>query len=129
MLISKDTAQRIAFAYREIEVSEKLLAEISEEIERSSGIDIRDAFGRPLKSLQLGVPSSHNSHRLFNVPWKIARPIIELHIAEQKALIEVLSVQALTAEGGKADRPSSASADAPSGGQPPAGGDTAVRAD
>lgn len=102
MVISKETAQRIAFAYREIEVSEKLLTEISEEIERHQGIDIRDAFGRPQKCLQLGVPSSHNSHRLFDVPWKIARPIIELHIAEQKALIEVLSAQAPTAEGGDA---------------------------
>lgn len=109
MLISKEAAQKIALAYREIEVAERLLAEISEEMERRRDIDIRDAFGRQQHCLQLGVPSSHNSTRLFDVPWKIARPIIELHIAEQRALIEVLSAQAAeaaSAEGGKPDRAS-----------------------
>ncbi len=39
----------------------------------------------------------------------------------------ITKIKRLSAEGGKADRPSSASADAPSGGQPPADGDAAVR--
>lgn len=127
MLISKETAQKIAFAYREIEVAEQLLEDISKEVERAHGIDIRDAFGRHQRGLTLGVPMGETSRTLFDVPWKIARPIIELHIAEQRALIEVLSATASTAEGGKPDRASSASADAPSGGQPPAGGEAAVR--
>jgi hypothetical protein len=98
MLISKETAERLAFAWREIEVAEGLLKDISKEVERRQGIDIRDAFGRRQKCLQLGVPTGETSHRLFDVPWTIARPIIELHIAEQRALIEVLSAQAISAE-------------------------------
>ena len=92
-LISKETAQQIAYAWREIDVAQKLLEEISQEVERQGRIDIRDAFGRQMHCLQLGVPQGAASHRLFDVPWKIARPIIELHIAEQKALIEALSAQ------------------------------------
>lgn len=108
-LISMETARRIAFAWREIEVAQQLLEDISEEVERHRRIDIRDAFGRRADGLQLGVPSGENSHRLFNVPWKIARPVIELHIAEQRALIEVLSAQ-VRAGGDQADRPSEGSA-------------------
>lgn len=93
-LISKDTAQDIAFAYREVETAEALLADISKEIDRRSGVDIRDAFGRRQDGLQLGVPSGSNGHRLFNVPWTMARPIIEAHIAQQRGLIGVLTAKA-----------------------------------
>lgn len=94
MTISKQTAQDIAFAYREVESAEALLMEISKTLERRGDIDIRDAFGRPHHGLKLGVPSGENSHQLFNVPWNLARPIIESHIATQKTLIEVLSEKA-----------------------------------
>lgn len=89
-MISFETAQAIAFAYREIEVAEKLLAEISEQLSRRSVPDIRDAFGRHVGGLELGVPSGENSRRLFNVPWELARPVIEAHIAQKKAIITAL---------------------------------------
>lgn len=93
-MISKQTAQEIAFAYREVETAESLLSEIDEAIRRHEPPDIRDAFGRRQDGLQLGVPSGSNGHRLFNVPWSLARPIITTHIAQQKAIIVTLSERA-----------------------------------
>jgi hypothetical protein len=94
MQISKKTAMDIALAHREVETATALLAEIDEAISRQKSPDIRDAFGRHQDGLQLGVPSGQNSHRLFNVAWALARPIIGAHIAQQKAIIEALSERA-----------------------------------
>lgn len=90
--ISQQTALDIAYAYREVETAEALLKQIVEA--RREPPDIRDAFGRRQHGLQLGIPSGENSHRLFNVPWSLARPIIETHIAQQNALIATLSEKA-----------------------------------
>lgn len=95
LAISKDTAMDIALAYREIEVAEKLLAEIDEAAERREKPDMRDAFGRMTEGLQLGVPSGNSSHRLFNVPWSLARPIIETHIAAARSRITILTEKAM----------------------------------
>ena len=93
-LISKQTAMDIALAYREVENAENLLAEITDEFNRRTTPDIRDAFGRLQDGLQLGVPSGSNSHRLFNVPWSICKPVIELHIQEQRSKIAILTERA-----------------------------------
>lgn len=95
--ISKQTAMDIALAYREVETAERLLIEIREATSRRHAPDIRDAFGRLQDGLQLGVPSGENSHRLFHVPWSLAEPIIEAHIANRRAAIAALSAKA-TAE-------------------------------
>lgn len=100
-MISKNTAMDIALAYREIETAEKLLAEINEARRTYDTPDIRDAFGRLQGGLQLGVPSGESSHRMFNVPWSIAKPIIETHIAHHRAVIEMLSQKARIELGGK----------------------------
>lgn len=94
MPIGKNTAQDIAFAYREIETAENLLAEINKSLEKREDVDIRDAFGRRQNGLQLGVPTGPGSQRLFDVPWTLARPIIEAHIAKQRAIVEALSQKA-----------------------------------
>lgn len=93
-LIAHNTALAIAFAYREVETAEKLLAEINEALRQHTMPDIRDAFGRRQGGLQLGVPSGQNGHRLFNLKWELARPVIEAHIAEQRAIIAALSEKA-----------------------------------
>ena len=95
-LISKQTAMDIALAYREVEAGEKLLADVQAAIEKSAlrHQDIRDAFGRTQHGLQLGVPSGENGHRLFNVPFQLAIPVIEAHIAQQRAIIAALSARA-----------------------------------
>lgn len=95
-MINQKTAMDIALAYREIDTAEKLLAEISETLDRQrDGVpDVRDAFGRLQNGLQLGVPSGRDGHRLFNVPWTLSRPILQAHIAQQRAQIAALCQQA-----------------------------------
>jgi hypothetical protein len=95
MNISKTTAMDIALAYREVETAQALLAEIIDALKRRDTPDVRDAFGRRHDGLQLGVPHGNDGHRLFNVPWSLARPIIEAHIANQQAIIAALSEKAL----------------------------------
>ncbi|ARC90357.1 hypothetical protein [Rhodovulum sp. MB263] len=95
MPISAETARDIALAHREILTAEELLKKIEDTRSRHSVPDIRDAFGRLQSGLQLGVPSGEGSFRLFNVPWSMCRPIIEAHIAQQRALIEALSEKAM----------------------------------
>lgn len=96
-LIDRQTATDIALAYREIETAEKLLSEIQKSLKDREQPDIRDAFGRQQGGLQLGVPSGENSHRLFNVPWTLCKPVIEAHIATQRAQLEALCVKARAA--------------------------------
>jgi len=93
-MLTKETAMDVALAYREVEAGEKLLAEITEALSRREVPDIRDAFGRPQGGLQLGVPSGDNGHRMFNVAWELAKPIIEAHVANARAKIAALSEKA-----------------------------------
>lgn len=93
-MISRETAMDIALAYREVDTAEKLLGEITESLKNREAPDIRDAFGRQSAGLQLGVPSGHSGHRLYDVPWSLAKPIIEAHIACHKSKIAALSEKA-----------------------------------
>lgn len=93
-MISAQTATDIALAYREIATAEKLLAELSDAMDRRKVPDLRDAFGRIQDGLQLGVPSGDMSQRMFNVPWSVVKPVIELHIAHHKARIQTLNMTA-----------------------------------
>jgi hypothetical protein len=92
--LSKETAMDIALAYREVETAQALLSEINEALSRHEAPDIRDAFGRRSGGLELGVPTGNNARRMYNVPWSLARPIIEAHIANQQAIIAALSEKA-----------------------------------
>jgi hypothetical protein len=88
-MITRNTAERIWIAYREIESAEKLLADMAE-IQVRDGIrdphapTLRDAFGRT-KHLQLGVPSGENGHRLFEVSPVLAESCIRAHIEHKRA--------------------------------------------
>jgi hypothetical protein len=92
-MITKETATDIALAYREIETAEGLLAEVTEAMSRRQVPDLRDAFGRRTDGLELGVPHG-SGHRLFNVPWSLAKPIIEANIAHHRARIGLLTEKA-----------------------------------
>ena len=93
-MISKETAVDIALAYREVETAEKLLADITDSLKRREMPDIRDAFGRIQGGLQLGVPAGNGGHTLYNVPWSLAKPVIEAHIAHHKSQIAALTEKA-----------------------------------
>ena len=94
MMITKETATEIALAYREIDAAEKLLVDVRGAMDRFSGKDLRDVFGRRVEGLQLGVPSGESSHRCFNLPHVVALPVIEAHIAQCRAQIVALTEKA-----------------------------------
>lgn len=96
MSIRQQTALDIVLAHREIETAEKLLTEVDKHLREGSIPDARDALGRPRDGLELAVPGALGETRLFNVPWSIARTVIEAHIAAQKELLAVLNNIALS---------------------------------
>lgn len=93
-MISKETAIDIALAHREIEVARELLNEIKKAEDRREVPDVRDAFGRRHGGLEMGIPSGQSSRRLFNVPWSLAKVVIETHIVAQEQVIKALNVKA-----------------------------------
>lgn len=93
-MISRETAYSILHAHQEIAAAEKLLADMADTLGQNTAPDIRDAFGHRQRGLQLGVPSGENGHRLFNVQWSLARPVIEAHIAQQRAALVALNEKA-----------------------------------
>lgn len=93
-MITKETATGIAMAYREIDAAEKLLEDVRSALDRFSGKDLRDVFGRRVEGLQLGVPSGDASHTCFTLPHVVALPIIEAHIAQCRAKIVALTEKA-----------------------------------
>ena len=105
MPISAETSTAIAYAHREIETAQNLLEEITDAIRNRAEPDIRDPFGRRQGGLQLGVPTGANGHRLFNVPWSVCKPVLEMHIAQQRAAIDVLSQTALAEMGAPTGAP------------------------
>ena len=93
-MITAETALKIARAYREIDLSNELLAEVRKSQEKFVVPDVRDAFGRQVRGLELGIPNSASSRTMMNVEWALAEPIILAHIANQKSLLIALSALA-----------------------------------
>lgn len=94
-MITIETATDIALAHREIKAAEELLTEVEKAIStHTHQCDLRDAFGRRVGGLQLGVPSGRDSQRLFQVEWKLAKPILQAHIASMRANLMVLNQKA-----------------------------------
>ena len=82
-LISMAAAHRIWTAHREIEAGTKLLANIDDALQRGEDATPLDPFGRR-RPYQLGAPMGDNTHKLLNVNPRLARHVIEAHIAEMR---------------------------------------------
>jgi hypothetical protein len=80
-IVSYQMAYEIWMAHREIEVGEKLLADIQETMERGQGETPVDRSSR--QGFQLGVPNG-NGHRLLYLDPGLAQKIIEQSIALQR---------------------------------------------
>lgn len=87
-MVTKETAEMIWNAYREIASAQKLLADMEDARKKQGGDPhaptLRDAFGRT-RNLQLGIPSGEHSHRLFDVNPALAESVIRAHIATKRA--------------------------------------------
>lgn len=97
-MISKATCEKIWKCHREIEASEKLLTEIEKlvvtnaerEIKSQNESQLSNVF-RSAQCLQLSVPSGDNSHRLYDLSFALAKPVIEAHIANKRAELAELN--------------------------------------
>lgn len=87
-MISKKSAEAIYHCHREIEAGENLLADMQKICEERKRDDfaptLRDVFGSE-RQLQLGIPSGASGHRLFQVSFEMALPIIKTHISNKRA--------------------------------------------
>jgi hypothetical protein len=96
-MITRETAERIWNCYREIAVGEKLLADMEEQTIEDDHIKyaetLSDAFGRR-RALQLGIPSGHDCHRLFDVEPDLAKSVIRAHLAKKEAEMVAANEQA-----------------------------------
>jgi hypothetical protein len=99
-LISKNTAMRIALAYQEIERGEQLLTDVRQALAQrkerwpDKEEDLRDALGYRHRDLQLGVATGHNTRQLIGVSYELSVPVIEVHIANERAQLAALSAVA-----------------------------------
>ncbi len=93
-VITRQTALEIARTYQEIENAESLIAKIEEDSRGYKAPDIRDALGRTQPGLQLGVPSGENSYRCYNVPWAMAKIVLQAHANDQRSRLAGLMVVA-----------------------------------
>jgi len=97
-IISYDLAVQIAYAHREVQTGEKLIADMREGILAAKNIDYRDTFGQRA-NIQLQVPHSSSTSgsltsRLFDIKPELALAVIEAHVAECRGRLSVLSQQA-----------------------------------
>lgn len=92
-MITKQTAYEIWLAYDEIEKGRALAEKMTASLKEGEPFSLRDSFGRP-RGLQLGVPTSENSHRLFDVAPALAKAIIEAHVAGKEAELRALAEKA-----------------------------------
>ncbi|ALH82939.1 hypothetical protein [Sphingopyxis macrogoltabida] len=99
-MLTSETAYRIAVAYKEIESGEQLLTDVKAAMEKVAAVDIRDAFGRPVRRIEMGIPSGDNSRRLLHVEYDLAVPVIEAHIAQMRARLKALNEIARAEVGG-----------------------------
>jgi hypothetical protein len=71
---------------KEIDNAQNLLKEMDEQLAKKSDVEptFQNAFGEHV-GLQLGVPTGHNSHRIYGVEASLGRKVIEAHIENCKA--------------------------------------------
>ncbi len=91
MIVSMETANRLWLAHREIEVAEKLLADVRETIASAAPTPIERGYPR---GYQLGVPSG-GGHRLLDVAPELAEQIILAHIKKKQQELKAASGVAL----------------------------------
>jgi hypothetical protein len=91
-MITKETCVKIFNCHNEIEKAENLIKEMRDKLSQDKEKTIptfENAFGEK-RGLQLGVPSGHSSHWLYNVSFELSIKIIEDHIVANKKRLEEL---------------------------------------
>ena len=87
-ILSRETASQVFAAHHDLEVGRKLLTDLDDVIRQERGPAPWDTHTTH-KRYTLGVPSGHGE-RILDLSPRLARAIIEAHIADkERQLIEV----------------------------------------
>ena len=99
--ISMEAAHRLWLAHREIEVGRKLLADIEETLKEMKPPTPLDPHHRGRRAYTFGIPNGMGAERILDVSPRLAKAVIEAHIAEkQRALAEACIAARIELEGG-----------------------------
>jgi len=99
--ISMEAAQRLWLAHREIEVGRKLLVDIEETLKDIRHPTPLDPHHRGRRGYSLGIPMGDSGERILGVSPRLAKAVIEAHIAEkQRDLAEACIAARIELEGG-----------------------------
>lgn len=88
--LSQETAARVWNAHREIAAAKKLREETVEIIQERTP----DPVQPWQRHLQLGIPSSENSHRILQLSPKLGLAIIDAHLANTERELAEASIAA-----------------------------------
>lgn len=95
-ILSQQLAGRIWNAHRELNAAKKCLEELQEQLKTSEPEISRwaktDSFSRT--GIEIGIPSSESSKRMYSVGPELAVSVVRAHIADQEALLVRLSEEA-----------------------------------
>lgn len=83
-MITKETANRIAWCYREVEEGKKVLADIEEQCQKNNPEHFTDRFGHP-RGIEMSVPSSGSSATVYRVPPRLALAVIKSYISSKES--------------------------------------------
>jgi hypothetical protein len=100
-MITKQTAERIWWAYTEIEKARALVTEMKQAIETATD-DVHSLVdkARGRRVIEMGVPSGSNGHRIFDVPLPVATKVIDAHIkANEEKLKELMAIAEIELKG------------------------------
>jgi hypothetical protein len=98
--ISMKTAELLWASHNEVRKAEELLEVMRTTGDINSQTTPEDAFGRRYRNYEFGIPSGGNGHRLVGVTPKMARYVIESHIAEcKRALAEACVIARMELDG------------------------------
>jgi hypothetical protein len=89
-MLTQKTAAALYNCHQQIINAEKLLTETRKIVDREE-TTLRDAFGRNVGTLELGVPSGGGGHRIFNVDFDLAAIIIEGQVEKYKIQLKALN--------------------------------------
>lgn len=83
-MITKETVEKIWSCYREIETCEELLKRLERKMTYDEGMLLPGDTLRNLKYCQLCVSLGETLDEVFDIHPKLARSVIQAHIAEKK---------------------------------------------
>ncbi len=92
-MISQETASSIWRCYREIEASEKLMAETEKLKADNVQYNPKEPFFNR-RGIEMGVPSGDGCSRIFHVSHDLALSVIRANIADMKSRLAAANEQA-----------------------------------